>query len=344
MVREGCGWQSEINLGSHKLWSTARYWRYSIPRKMNTHFQIALTEVYSIGATAAAILSAGERGNVIANLTGAAYLQNQHGEICWLIPIDAPMHRRGIKTVGQIPHLRTGSSYYVADHALVIDSAAQLDFQHSDIWEEPGISINGLIPLSDLPVLLDSFAEQLFKQYNPSGFGCLIIPILELTTQKEDAFTPRFENRIAEKAWPDIKGLIRAYRERDKDQLFFHAQSLIGMGQGLTPSGDDFLGGFFLSIRLLIDNYPKIGSLRIRYYSDFILDCSTLTTRLSYSILLDAIEGHSVEPVHHLANGILTGLPVDRLLPHAQALVSLGHSTGWDLLAGFIAGISAVIG
>jgi Protein of unknown function (DUF2877) len=310
---------------------------------MNTNYRNAPVEVHSIGNAASAVLSAAQHGTVLASVNGADYLQNQLGELCWLIPMDAPMHQRAIRIDGQVPRLCPGIGYQVTDHTLEIGLAKILDFRHSHAWTEPNLSANGAISISALFGSLSLVVERLFNLCIPSGFGCLIMPILQLATHKVNVLAPCSENRIAEKAWSEVKGMIQASRDRDVDHFFYHAKSLVGMGQGLTPSGDDFLGGFFFSMKLLKDDYRQSVTLPDCTHSDFILQWSTLTSRLSYSILLDNIDGHSVEPLHHLAAGLLTGLPADQLLSHAGRLVRLGHSTGWDLLAGFFAGMSSMI-
>ncbi len=311
---------------------------------MNTHNQKAHVEVHAVGEAAAAILSAAQQGTILASVTGAVYLENQHGELCWLIPMDAPMHQRGIKTVGQVPYPRPGTRYQVVDHTLVIDSEKVLDFRHAMMWEEPLVSLKGITPVSALSGSLSFIAEQLFSLCNPPGLGCLIDPILQLEIQPKNDMSPCFENRIAERAWPEVKGMIRATLDHD-DQLFIqHANLMVGLGEGLTPSGDDFLGGFFYAAHLLQNHTSTILILPTCTHSDFVLNWSPLTSWLSYSLLLDNIEGHSVEPMHELAAGVLMGAPADRLVYHARRLVALGHSTGWDMLAGFFAGMSCVTG
>jgi hypothetical protein len=122
--------------------------------------------------------------------------------------------------------------------------------------------------------------------------------------------------------------------------VIYYAKSLVGLGDGLTPSGDDFLGGFFFALQLLSHYYPDVLSIPICTYLDFILQSGHLTNPISYAILKDHTDGHSVEPLHQLANGLLRGEPINQLLPSAEQLISLGHSTGWDLLSGFLAGMS----
>jgi hypothetical protein len=45
--------------------------------------------------------------------------------------------------------------------------------------------------------------------------------------------------------------------------------------------------------------------------------------------------------LHQFANGLLQGESVDQLNLNLEKLISVGHSTGWDLLSGFLAGMSA---
>jgi hypothetical protein len=321
------------------LWSTANLWGTPHPM-MNNHYQKTPMDVYLIGEAATAILSVEGQGTVLASISGAVYLQNQLGELCWLIPMDAPMHQRGIKIDGQVPRFSPGSRYQAKDHSLAIDSEYILNFRHLQIWKEPTVTGKGILPVSALSGSLGLFAEQLFSICHPAGLGCLIKPTLHLTTQQENGLIQSFENKIAEKAWPSIIGLMQAFNRNDGELYIQHVKSLIGLGEGLTPSGDDFLGGFFYSMHLLQNHSFQTVKMPISTYSDFILRMKPLTNLLSFTIFVDHIAGHSVEPLHQLAGGILTGALADELIFHAKRLISLGHSSGWDILAGFVTGMS----
>jgi hypothetical protein len=307
---------------------------------MNNLYQKTPFEVYLIGEAATAILSAEGQGTVLASVTDAVYLQNQHGDLYWFIPMDAPMHQRGIKIYGHVPWIRAGTRYQAKDHSLAIDSENILDFRHSKIWKEPTATGKGILPVSALSGSLGLFAEQLFSICHPAGLGCLIKPTLHLATQQENGLLQSFENKTAEKAWPSVIGLMQAFKRKDDELYIQHVKSLIGLGEGLTPSGDDFLGGFFYSMHLLQNHNSHTVKMPTSTYSDFILRMKPLTNLLSFTILLDHMSGHSVEPLHQLAGGILTGASADNLIFHAKRLISLGHSTGWDILTGFITGMS----
>jgi hypothetical protein len=53
--------------------------------------------------------------------------------------------------------------------------------------------------------------------------------------------------------------------------------------------------------------------------------------------LSDLIEGHGWSPLHDLVGALVSG-DDSAALKTASHLIRLGHSSGWDLLAGFVAG------
>ena len=105
---------------------------------------------------------------------------------------------------------------------------------------------------------------------------------------------------------------------------------LIGLGHGLTPSGDDFLGGAMIGLqlvgrsdlsKLLFENVEGKVALR--------------SNAISAAHLAAAAEGAGGEWLHGALNGILTG-DVE-LLPTALTNVGrMGHTSGLDALAGAI--------
>ena len=103
------------------------------------------------------------------------------------------------------------------------------------------------------------------------------------------------------------------------------------------------LGGLFFAFELLRQNYPEIQELQFWNYSNFIFECKSRTNPISYCLLKDHADGHAMEPLQRFANALLEGRPVDQSLPYARELVTVGHSTGWDLLTGWLAGMTMLI-
>jgi hypothetical protein len=65
------------------------------------------------------------------------------------------------------------------------------------------------------------------------------------------------------------------------------------------------------------------------------------TNRISAVLLEDLAKGHAIGPLHQLINHFLMGDSLDRIHFSVAQLARVGHSTGWDLLAGLVAGLLA---
>jgi len=109
------------------------------------------------------------------------------------------------------------------------------------------------------------------------------------------------------------------------------ARMLLGLGPGLTPSGDDYLGGLLIGLRTFgraADADALWAWLGPR--------SSTRTSLISAAHLAAAAEGEAHESLHAcldaLGEGTIAGWPgrLDRL-------GSIGHCSGWDGLAGVLA-------
>ena len=116
--------------------------------KMNTHNYDISLKIHTIGETALRILSNSRQGSVLASVTKAVYLQNEHGDLCWLISTTSPMHPRAIQVAAPLPRLNVGSIYQLVDHTLSIDNGILLDFHHSLDWLTPTVPSTQMTSLS----------------------------------------------------------------------------------------------------------------------------------------------------------------------------------------------------
>jgi|tagenome__1003787_1003787.scaffolds.fasta_scaffold20879952_2 hypothetical protein len=109
-------------------------------------------------------------------------------------------------------------------------------------------------------------------------------------------------------------------------------QGLVGLGPGLTPSGDDFLMGA-LALLDAIDERHAHAALA-RAMSDPLLK---LTTPLSACFLRAAAAGHVGEALHGAVSSVLMG----DVESAAAAARKIGHSSGWDMMVGIIVTLAA---
>ena len=154
----------------------------------------------------------------------------------------------------------------------------------------------------------------------PEGFGTLL--------QRK---SPQFP---LDRAMPWVRALGRAFARDDPDAAFEAARPLLGLGAGLTPSGDDLVGGALFAKRLLNRKEPRWTKLR----KDLSREIGSRTHLVSAALFSDLAAGRSFAPLHEMASALSAGADEDALSA-ARALVAIGHSSGWDMLAGFLIGI-----
>jgi hypothetical protein len=121
---------------------------------------------------------------------------------------------------------------------------------------------------------------------------------------------------------------LRAGWDGDRTRLQAAAARLAGLGGGLTPAGDDFLGGVMLWAWLA---HPDPES-----FCTLLLEAAVPgTTMLSAAFLRTAAEGECGAPWHWLLEILASGTE-EQLKVAVQDVLAQGHTSGADTLAGFI--------
>lgn len=113
------------------------------------------------------------------------------------------------------------------------------------------------------------------------------------------------------------------------------ARRLIGLGAGLTPSGDDFLGGFLIGLHAI----GEPGAAR-KLWKAIREDACTATNPISRAFLSAAAGGRGSASLHATIAAVMCGTdpadPLARLARH-------GHSSGWDALVGAVTALERVL-
>jgi hypothetical protein len=109
------------------------------------------------------------------------------------------------------------------------------------------------------------------------------------------------------------------------------AERLIGLGPGLTPSGDDYLGGMLVALRLC-GRQTQAESLW-RWLKPRLAE---RTSAISAAHLAAAAAGEAHEAVHEALQALFSSgePPWEEIL---ERLNTVGHCSGWDGLAGAVA-------
>ena len=131
------------------------------------------------------------------------------------------------------------------------------------------------------------------------------------------------------------RALGRALAARDLAAFADAAWQLIGLGEGLTPAGDDCVLGALAAIHRLAPEWlMENRAPRDR----LVAAAGTRTTDVARDFLLEALAGRFAEPVLDL----LTARTDDRAKRAACELLAMGATSGADTLTGIRLGCRAL--
>jgi hypothetical protein len=117
-------------------------------------------------------------------------------------------------------------------------------------------------------------------------------------------------------------------------------QALIGLGSGLTPSGDDILIGYLAGLSCTTQGEAK----RTRFVSELgktVIALSAKTNDISRTYLYHAAQGQISSRLVDLAEAICRGEKPERLSEIAEASFHVGHTSGMDAVTGLLLGLAA---
>jgi hypothetical protein len=110
---------------------------------------------------------------------------------------------------------------------------------------------------------------------------------------------------------------------------------LLGLGPGLTPSGDDYLGGALVALHAT--GQAELGA---RLWEELEPQLAVATGDISRAHVSAAAEGLGHAALHDLIGAILVGTG-ESVRNALRAATSIGHTSGWDAVAGAVAVLRA---
>jgi len=282
--------------------------------------------------------SPGWSGRVLAVVSGAVYLAGLGEEILWLTHQGLPAHRRCIQAPFQTDGLCSGVGCWVRHGRLVLGDCVAIDLADASVWEPPA---NCPGQATVLPLVNAGFRRFLAALGSPEvgkGLG-QAVPLIAALARREDLPVTSPEDHLMALALRPITRAARACLGRDTQRLIWASEQLIGLGPGLTPSGDDYAGGLLFTVHHLKSAYPSEFGWDPEGVLDLLHKAYPLTNAISHTVLSDLAYGHGPEPLHDLLNAFLQAKPVEHLLVSVDRLTGIGHTSGWDMLAGVLTGM-----
>jgi hypothetical protein len=180
------------------------------------------------------------------------------------------------------------------------------------------------------------------KLNNPLDFKLTFIlnaPVSELLTQLRPLLGKRdysISNAVLllEGEKISVSGIDKVVTDREMqilknaNDLSYAIKHLLGLGFGLTPSGDDFVIGLIAAHNLLNLDTAYIRRIVRPYQYAF-----------SRTLLEDALDMYYPEALYNLLKSVRDG----RLLQtRAERLLEMGHSSGSDIISGLYYGLKCL--
>ena len=289
------------------------------------HFQFP---VQLTGHVASTILKNMTHGRVAALFNSSFYLESESGFVCIgnenLGP--GPLNLVTMAPAGTnwpASGLRLNEQVSVSANTLRVGSRFSFLMTKACTWSPEPISGWDIL---DLERGIRNIREVAAHHVGSEGLGSFLIPGFQPTP--EHCVCATAAKAIAElRRW-----LIDAVRNPDKRCVpdLGAVQPLLGLGPGLTPSGDDFIGGVMIAMHAL-------GETRIcqQLWEPVRPSVENASSPISCAHLKAASHGEGSEAIHRALSAVLKGCPLE-IQNCLSGIERIGHTSGWDIMAGAI--------
>lgn len=295
---------------------------------------------------------------VLAVFPSAVYLSTGDGSVVALVTAEAVRLPCAVVLGADLPDLAAATG--LADATGTANGAAA----HGSVAESARRSINiasvgnGRLTVGNLQVEVERWWRPMPPAPPPdaSVLGRGLAALAERLAVQQ--------HRLLRVVSDPARRLEAAVRVRDPRAAAEAATALLGIGPGLTPSGDDVLAGMLVGLHHLdwtrgelprtnesarpavIHGRPLHMQVSVAAVRDAIgarvqADARSRTTTLSAALLTHAAHGEAAGEVAAVLNSLCGRRP---LSPALMRLLAVGHSSGFDMACGILAAGRALLG
>jgi Protein of unknown function (DUF2877) len=185
---------------------------------------------------------------------------------------------------------------------------------------------------------LDSAGAEIWR---PAGFAppASLSAGLAALTRALERVPPRglaaagSTDAVAVRARDGLAALEAWIAARDEQPIPAAVPGLLGLGPGLTPAGDDAVGGAMIALRCFgaADEAERLAAQTVPA-------ARLATSVISFAHLDAAASGEGAAALHDALAAIAVA-DIPDIAASLERLDRIGHSSGWDALAGAIAAL-----
>ena len=296
----------------------------------------AVSKVDLVGAFARDFLDAPDEAKIIGVFRRSLYVENIFGRVACIGeqgigpgPLNALCEFPGDVDFTQI--VEPGGTAKIRDGRMQLGPRMKIDISCPTEWEPEPFPVGWNLEffLENLPVLVQWIAETGPRE----GLAPLIAQVVSgEKISYEDAF-----HKISWGGISDFRFWLSHSLNGAEDLEFpAIARRLVGLGPGLTPSGDDFWCGVMIALRAqgLMEILERVSAALLNRAEE-------RTNKISRAHMECAAGGQGAKALHETISAL--GLADEaRLRSALRELDKIGHSSGWDSLAGVVCVLESV--
>jgi len=297
----------------------------------------------SIGMVVSQLASVGVAGKVVARLSSCVYLEVQSPNS------DTPISSTqlicvGLCRLGRSPitlqfsnqtnflpeTLQVDTPVFLGSDGLTIKDKWFISFIHADVFEKR------ITPRDIQWDELNSLVNKLSAMDLPEDGLARLMSAIEVTcpTEIADEGLDEFVKQAFMGATEIADAMLEPNHADMHSQLCIqnYWKKLIGAGPGLTPSGDDVLCGLLTALHVM-----SKPTQALNLWFSIKAHAAASTTPVSLAMLEQVANGRVSEHVAELVELALSNHCTENLI--ARAASRIGHTSGWDWLAGLVIGL-----
>lgn len=222
---------------------------------------------------------------------------------------------------------------YFDEAELVVNDVVRTDRSGLSISNKMSIDMDGVkewnCTLPDYPIKIDVLEKNVSRMKH-------YIHVHGNSSAINKGFTSRspFDHETSRMLRKRIHLLELELQNKRMSNAIEYATSLIGLGPGLTPAGDDFLMGLFAVFNIW--NSPCYSNKS--FCEEVVIKAKNLTNDISYCALEKAAGGKVRESIIVLLNALFEGSE-EELIASLSKVLAIGSSSGTDISLGIVAGL-----
>jgi hypothetical protein len=206
-----------------------------------------------------------------------------------------------------------------------------MDLRNANRWDSNLLTLRANMNNPSVIAAWQSAWQTLNDQQVNSGSGLIAEDLFYPSSKKQSALVQRINE--------SLHSILKATRQcnlADDNGI----GALIGLGTGLTPSGDDLLTGYMAGLWCT----SKGRSERLNFLSNLgevVIRLAKGTNDISRTYLYHAARGQVSSRLFNLADAICTGSDPQQVRDCARSAMRAGHTSGMDTVTGLLFGLAA---